>query len=129
MARANLIKKTDFDAELKKISKRVTPNKSKHLLVENELKILQKFDSSYFRGKDFLEGNYLVFKLMNKYFKKISNTKIISSGKSKGLSDEVIKSPTINNNSLVPTLEYIDKNMFVKFNGSCLIKHNKFTFN
>ena len=44
------------------------------------------------------------------------------------MSDEVIKSPTINNN-LAPKLEYIDKNMFVKFNGSCLIKQNKFTFN
>ena len=56
----NLITKTDFDA--------VTLNKFKHLLVENELKKLQKFDSSYFRDKDFLEGNYLVFKPMNKYF-------------------------------------------------------------
>ena len=28
----------DFDAKLKKISDRVTSNKSKHLLVENELK-------------------------------------------------------------------------------------------
>ena len=45
------------------------------------------------------------------------------------MSDEVIKSPTINNNSLAPTLEYIDKNMFGKFNESCLIKQNKFTFN
>ena len=63
-----LITKTSFDAELKKVSDRVTSNKSKHLLVENELKKLQKFDSSYFRGKDFLEGNYLVFKPMSKYF-------------------------------------------------------------
>ena len=47
----------------------------------------------------------------------------------KGLSDKLIKSPTINNNSLAPKLEYIEKNIFVKFNGSCLIKQNKFTFN
>ena len=98
---------------MKKVSDRVTSNKSKHSLVGNELKKLQKFDSSYFRSKDFLEGNYLVFKPMNKYFKKINNTKSISSRKSKGLSDEVIKSPTINNTSLAPKLEYIDKNMFV----------------
>ena len=65
---------------------------------------------------------------MNKYFKKISNTKSISSWKSKGLYDEVIKPPTINSNSFAPKLEYIEKNMFVKFNGSCLIKQNKFTF-
>ena len=43
--------------------------------------------------------------------------------------DEAIKSPAINNNSLLPKLEYIDKKMFVKFNGSCLTKQNKFTFN
>ena len=75
------------------------------MLVENELTKLQKSDSSYFKGKDFLEGNYLVFKPMNKYFKKIGNTKSISSCKSKGLSDEVIKSSTINNNGLARTLE------------------------
>ena len=45
------------------------------------------------------------------------------------MSDEVIKSPTINNNSLAPKLEYIDKIMFIKFNGSCLIKQNKFILN
>ena len=58
---------------------------------------------------------------MSKYFLKISNTKNILSWKSKGLSDEVIKSPTINNNSLAPKLEYIEKDMFAKFNGSYLI--------
>ena len=66
---------------------------------------------------------------MNKNFKKIANTKSILSWKSKGLSDAVIKSPTINNNILAPELEYINKKMFVKFNGSCLIKQNKSTFN
>ena len=45
------------------------------------------------------------------------------------MSDEVIKYQTINNNSLAPKLEYIEKNMLAKFNGSCLIKQNKFTFN
>ena len=38
-------------------------------------------------------------------------------------------SPTINNNSLASKHGYIDKNMFVKFNASCLIKQNKSTFN
>ena len=28
-------------------------NKTKHLLVENEFKKLQKFDESYFRGKNY----------------------------------------------------------------------------
>ena len=52
LARANLVTKTDFDIELKKISDRVTSDISKHLLAEAELKKLQKFDSSYFRCKN-----------------------------------------------------------------------------
>ena len=35
---SNLVTKTEFDAKLKKSSDRVTSNKSKHLLVETELK-------------------------------------------------------------------------------------------
>ena len=66
---------------------------------------------------------------MNKCFKKIGKTKSISSWKSKRLSEEVIKSPAINNNSLAPTLGYADEKMYVKFNRSCLIKQDKFTFN
>ena len=65
---------------------------------------------------------------MNKYFKKIANAKRILSWKSKGLSNDVIKSPTVNNDSLAPKLEYINKKIIVKFNGSCLIKQNKSTF-
>ena len=72
LARTNLVTKTDFDIELKKVSDRVTSNKSKHLLVETELKKLQKFDSSYFRDKNNFDGdstqNYLVFHPMYKYF-------------------------------------------------------------
>ena len=103
-------------------------SKKKSNRVETELKKLQKSDSGYFRGKDYLERNYLVFRPMNRYFKKIGNTKKISSWKSKGLSDEVLKR-SINNNSIARKLEYVDKNMFVKFNGSCLIKQDKFTSN
>ena len=50
---SSLITKTDFDAKLKAISDGVTKNKSKHLLVENELKKLKTFDLSYFRGKNY----------------------------------------------------------------------------
>ena len=58
-AQRDLIKKPDFDARLKAISDRVTKNKSKHLLVENELKKLKTFDLSYFDGDG--TQNYLVF--------------------------------------------------------------------
>ena len=64
---------------------------------------------------------------MYKYFKKIGNTRNISSWESKGLSDEVIKPPSTSDNSLAPTPKYAGKRMYVKFNGSCL-KHVQITF-
>ena len=38
LAQTNLITKSDFDARLQSLSKRVTSNKTKYLFVENELK-------------------------------------------------------------------------------------------
>ena len=49
------ITKTDFDAKLSSLNRKITTNKSKHLLVENELKKLKTFDSSYFIGKSHYE--------------------------------------------------------------------------
>ena len=43
---ANFIKKTDLDNKLKTLNEKVTSNKSKHLLIENELRKPQTFDSS-----------------------------------------------------------------------------------
>ena len=51
LAQANLITKTDFDAKLTSLNTKITSNKSKHLLVENELKKLEKFDAACFRCK------------------------------------------------------------------------------
>ena len=64
MAQANLIRKTDFDAKLQGLNRKITANKSKHLLVKNELNKLKTFDSSYFIGKNHFDEsgtqNYLV---------------------------------------------------------------------
>ena len=38
LAQANLIAKTDFDEELSSLNRKITENKTKHLLVENEFK-------------------------------------------------------------------------------------------
>ena len=46
LAQANLITKTDFDAKLPSINRKITSNKSKYLLVENELKKLKLFSIS-----------------------------------------------------------------------------------
>ena len=80
---------------------------------------LKKFDSGYLNGKSHFEEdgkpNYLIFQPLSKYFKLITNTKYISSSKSKGLSDEIIK-------------PYAITALRLKFNKSCLIQSNKLTY-
>ena len=44
LTHANLTAKTDFDAKLSSLTRKITSNKSKHLLAENELKKLKTFD-------------------------------------------------------------------------------------
>ena len=127
LAEADLVTKTDFDTKLQDISKKITSNKIKHLLVEHELKKLETFDLSYFRGKCHFEEdatqNYLVFQPMQKYFKRIAG---VGSGnyiyiwKSKGLPDEKINSNTASNHSITPELIYYGTKRRVEFNGSCL---------
>ena len=48
LAQANLITKPDFDVKLSSLNRKITSNKTKHLLVENELIKLKTFDLSYF---------------------------------------------------------------------------------
>ena len=73
IAQANLITKIDFDAKLSKLNREITSNKTKHLLVENELNKLKTFDSNYFTGKSHFDENgtqnYLEFQPIVRYFK------------------------------------------------------------
>ena len=116
-----MIIKTDFDAKLSSLNRKITQNKSKHLLVENELNKLKTFDSSYFIGKSHFEEdgtqNYLVFQPLNKYFKLITNTLSILSWQSKGLSTENIDPLTT---SLSPSINYVGNKIRVEFTGTCL---------
>ena len=106
------------------------------MLVENEFKKLQKFDSSYFRGRNYFEGddgtkNHLVFQPKNKYFKRISGVsdgEYINFWKSKGLSDEDINSITTSNCSITPKLSYLNAKIRVNFSGSCLKRDNINTY-
>ena len=91
------VTKTDFDTQLKKVSDRVTSNKTKSLLVETELKKLNTFDIAYYRGKNYFEEdgtqNYLVFQEVYKYFEDADASKTFikfhaNSWVSKGLSNE-----------------------------------------
>ena len=122
--------KADFDAKISSFNRKITANKSKHLLVENELKKLKKFDLTYFRGKSHFEEdgtqNYLVFQPMYRYFKVIANAKYISEWKSKGLSDKTIKPPDTSDNSLSQLINYLHiRQIRVKFNGGCLKQQNR----
>ena len=86
---------------------------------------LKTIDSCYFIDESHFEEdgtqNYLVFQPMYRYFKVIANTKYIPwSWKSKGLSDESIKSPATSDNSLSPLIDYLGDKIRLKFNGSCL---------
>ena len=115
--------KTDFHAKLSSLNRKITKNKSKLILVENELKKLKTFDLSYFIGKSHFEVDgtqkYLVFQPINRYIKVIANTLYISSWKSKGRSDETIKPPATSDNSLTPLIDYTGKKIRIKFTGSC----------
>ena len=131
-AQANLVTKTDFDAKLSSLNRKITSNKTKHVLVENELNKLKTFDSSYFIGKSHFEEdgvqNYLVFQPLNKYFKVIASTNYVSSWQSKGLSDKTIKPLATSDNSLNPKVSYYGAKARLEFRGSCS-KQDKSTFN
>ena len=106
---SSLVKKTNLDTELKKSSDRVTSNKSRHLQIKNKLKKLEKFDSSYFKGKNHFEEdgtqNYLVFQPRYRYFRKmigVGSGNYIYFWKSIGLSDERLHSNTASNYSITP---------------------------
>ena len=93
------------------------------MLVENQLKKLKTFYSSYFIGKSHSEDgtqNYLAFQPINRYFKVIANTDYVSSWKSKGLSTETSKPLTTSDNSVTPVLSYYGTKTRVKFTVSCL---------
>ena len=118
--------KTDLDAKLSSLNRKITQNKTKHLLVQNELNKLKTFDCGYFIGKNNFEAdgtqNYLVFQPMSKYFKLMTNTLYILSWQSKGLSNKNIDPPTTN---LSPLNDYVGNKTRVKFTGSCLKQSNK----
>ena len=106
LSRVNLVTKTDFYAKLSSFNRKITENKTKHLLVQNKFNNLKTFDSSFFIGKSHFKEdgtqNYLVFEPLNKYLKIIVNRKYISPWQSKGLSDETIKPPITSDYKLNP---------------------------
>ena len=102
---------------LSSLNRKITANKSKVLLVENELKKLKSFDLYYFIAKSHFEEdgiqNYLVFQPIKRYFKLIAgvgNSSYIYYWKSKELYDERINSIKTSDNGITPYLSYYDTN-------------------
>ena len=104
LAQANLASKNKVASLVKKrgqtknLNKEVTPNKSKHSLVENEFKKLrdkieklQTFDSSLFIGRRYFLNDeaHLYLKFQSRYYalKTLSNSGKVISRKAKGLSN------------------------------------------
>ena len=106
LAQANVITKRNFDA--------------KTIELKNNIKKLQTFDSSYFRGKNYFDEdgtqNYLVFLHIGRYFRLIANAKYILSWKSKGLPDETITPYATSDNSLTPWIDHYGTKIRLKFN-------------
>ena len=125
LAQANFVTKTDFDDKLKNLNKKITSNKIKYVFVENELKKIETFDSVYFRGISHFDNdgtqNYLAFQTAYRCLKAVSiNDNNILSWKSKGLSDESIKPPSMSNKILNPSVNYVSTKARVKFHRDCL---------
>ena len=109
---SNFVKNADWNTKLATVA-----TKGELKAEQGQILKLQAFNSSYFSGKSHFEDeiqNYLLFQIVYRYFKKIANTNQISVCKSKGLSDESIKSPAVSNHSLGVTLNYIGTKSQVK---------------
>ena len=119
IAQANLITKTDFDAKLSSLNRKITANKTRHFLNGNDL--------SYYDGKNYFDEdgslNYYVFQPLFKYLEvaQVGNVTYILSWKSRGLLDTKIKAIAINNYLFNSQINIYDMGKIrIKFNGSFL---------
>ena len=125
------------------MDKNVNLNKTKHVLVENELnKLSEKVKVKSIKGltKDLINKssvligekyfsllilpNYLMFSQTKKYIKYFSGTNRINSWKSNEISEENIENITKLDRNFVPT--FVDRHLLpnINLNGHCFIKNN-----
>ena len=131
----DLVQKTTFEAELKKVDDKARANSSnmvsyKHKLKQREDAINDvERNASYFRDKNYFgdDGmqNYFVYQPMHKYIKKVidstNNTVYVHYWQSKGLSDGKINAAgTSSSNDQAPILEYGGAGIRLKFKGDSL---------
>ena len=117
-----MVTKTNFDTKLLSLNRKITSNKAKHLVIKNELKKLETFDTGHFIGKSHFDEdgaqNYLVFQLMLEYFTVNSNW--IIKWKLNGLSNESLEVVSTSDNTLTPSINYYGDKVSLKFTGSVL---------
>ena len=122
LAQANVIAKTDFDAKLSNLNREITSNKTKILLVKNELKKLNSFDLGYFTWKNHFDEDgaqkYLIFQPILKYF--ILNSNWITKWKSKEISNESLEVVSTTTNTLTPLVNYYGDKVRLRFTESVL---------
>ena len=106
---ANFVDKTDFDEKMRNLNKKITSNKTKHLVVENEFKELQIFDSNLFNGQSYFNNDGTqIFLIFQPIYKTISPYKA--------------------NKTLSPKLIWMSNSKIrLRFKGSCL-KQDKASF-
>ena len=121
---AAFVKKINFDDKIKNLNKKVTSNKLKHLVVENELKNQKHLNQVFLLVKaTFISDGaqlYLIFQPLHYTLARLDDTERIVSQKSKGLSTETRTTPTTSDNSFAPsTSQYAKLNIRLVFEGSC----------
>ena len=91
----------------------------------------RKDDLNYFKGKDYIQQNYLLFELEYNYFKTFvdNNFTFVSSWESKGLSNEEIISTKITDTDLSPKLFYDNEGIHLGFGGGDYLKQDKAVYN
>ena len=131
---------------LKNLNK-VTSDKTKHALVENELDEISKnveaismklLTKNLINGYKIRNGakyfssrilqNYLVFTPDKKYFKFFSGATQIYFGKSNRIFEESIENITTSDNTFASILIGTCPLQVVKFNGNCLIRNHVYNF-
>ena len=95
---------TDFDDKLKDLNKKITSNKTRYILVKNQLKKLQAFGSTlFYRSKLPNDGAQLYLILQPLYY-----TEKVLSRKSKRLLTKKCNTPTTTDNSLFPSVKWYE---------------------
>ena len=119
LIQANLITKTDFDTKLSSLNRKITPNTTKDLLVNN--------GSSFYHGKKYFDEdgalNYYVFQPLFKYLEEthVGNITHILSWKPRRLHNTKIKAIVTTNYLLNPRIKIYDMGKIrIKFSGSFL---------